>query len=148
MPALQFRNILSQTNESEVLQALRELPFGLIQNLDLAMEHIKLQDSQSPTRANRAMRTLMWLSHSRRPLTIYELQHALATKTGNAQFYPGNLVNTVLLAESCLGLVTVDEETSTVRLVHSSVNDYLQEHSEELFSCGHGRLAIDCLNYL
>jgi hypothetical protein len=112
------------------------------------MERIKQQDPQSQTRASRAMQTLMWLSHSKRALTIDELRHALATKTENAQFDPGNLINTMLLVESCLGLVTVDKEASTIRLVHLSVNDYLQERHEELFSGGHGRLAVDCLNYL
>jgi hypothetical protein len=54
----------------------------------------------------------------------------------------------MFLVESCLGLVTADKEASTIRLVHLSVNDYLQERHEELFSVGHGMLAIDCLNYL
>jgi hypothetical protein len=69
-------------------------------------------------------------------------------KTGEARFDPGNLINTIFLIESCLGLVTVDKETSTSRRVQLSVNDYLQEHREELFTRGHGKLAINCLNCL
>lgn len=112
------------------------------------MERIKQQDPQSQTRASRAMQTLMWLSHSKRALTTDELRHALAMKTGEARFDPGNLINTMFLIESCLDLVTVDKETSTIRLVYLSVNDYLQERREELFTRGHGKLAINCLNYL
>ena len=93
LPALQIGNILSQTNENEVRQALRELPSGLVRNLDLAIERIKNQDSQSQTRASLAIRTLTWLSHAQRTLTVSELQHALATKSGMDRFDPKNLLN-------------------------------------------------------
>ncbi|KAI9771567.1 MAG: hypothetical protein M1839_002760 [Geoglossum umbratile] len=148
LPALQVGNILSQTNENEVRRALRGLPSGLVQNLDLAIERIKNQDSQSQTRASLAMQTLTWLSHVQRTLTISELQHALATMPGVDRFDPKNLTDSTFLVESCLGLVTVDQKTSVVRLVHLTINEYLQERRDELLPQGHKNLAINCLNYL
>ena len=44
-------------------------------------------------------------------------------------------------------LVTIDSATSTIRLVHLSVNEYLQDHAKILFPSAHGELAITCLTY-
>jgi ankyrin repeat protein len=141
-------NLLSQTNESEVRRALRELPTGLMQNLDLTIDRIKQQSTQSHTRANRAMQTLVWLSTAKRSMTIDELRHALAIDAEASTLDHRNLTDAVFLIESCQGLVTVDKETSIIRLVHLSINEYLQKRRDELFPDGHEKLAIACLNYL
>jgi ankyrin repeat protein len=148
LPALQISNILGQTNEWEVREALLKLPTGLFENLDLAMERIRRQDPHSQARSKLAMNTLMWLSHVRRPLTVDELKHAIGTKPLMTRLDPSNLTNAATFVECCLGLVTIDEETSIVRLVHMSVNEYLQKRRESFFPCAHGTLAVQCLAYL
>jgi len=110
------------------------------------MERIKSQDSQGQPRTDLAMEILMWLSHVKRPLTIDELQHAIATIPGVTQLV--ELTHESFFTECCLGLVTIDSATSTIRLVHLSVNEYLQDHAKILFPSAHGELAITCLTYL
>jgi len=143
LPALQIDNILGQTNSGQVREALRTLPDALVDNLNLTMERIK---SQGQPKANLAMKVLRWLSHVKRPLTVNELQHATATIPGMAQLV--ELTDPSFFTECCFGLVTIDSATSIVRLVHFSINEYLQDHAKILFPSAHGELAITCITYL
>jgi hypothetical protein len=49
-----------------------------------------------------------------------------------------------------LGLVILNEETSTVRLVHKSLQDYLQRQYQDgkIFQNGHSEIAYTCLKYM
>ncbi|KAI5782826.1 ankyrin repeat-containing domain protein [Pyronema domesticum] len=54
------------------------------------------------------------------------------------------------LIDWCLGLVIIDEETHTVRLVHKSLHDYLTllHENGEIFLNGHSEIAYTCLQYM
>jgi hypothetical protein len=54
------------------------------------------------------------------------------------------------LLGSCLGLVIIHEGTSTLRLVHKALQDYLQAQFEDgsLFGMGHSDIAKTCLTYM
>jgi ankyrin repeat protein len=95
------------------------------------------------------MRILLWLSHSKRPLKSSELKHAIAIDPKVQRFNTASVTDAALLVESCLGLVTVDRDTSVIRLVHLSVNEYLIDRRGTLFqSPPHSSIAVDCLTYL
>jgi chemotaxis receptor (MCP) glutamine deamidase CheD len=70
------------------------------------------------------MDLLRWIFLAKEPLTIEELCHALAVEPGDADLDWDNFVDAQFLLECCLGLVIVDESTSTVRLAHKSLQDY------------------------
>ncbi|CZR53536.1 uncharacterized protein PAC_03415 [Phialocephala subalpina] len=146
LPALQIENILSQTNKTEVCDALETLPTTLADSLDLTLERIKLQSKHSKTRAKLALSVLMWLSTVRRALTVQELQHAIATKPG--LYHLDDLTDPRFFVDCCFGLVVVDQETSIVRLVHFSINEHLQSRKSELFPEADAALAATCLKYL
>lgn len=110
------------------------------------MERIKSQDAEGRPKAELALKTLMWLSTVKRPLTILELQHAIATTPNGIHL--DELADTSFFTETCLGLATFDNETSIIRLVHLSVNEYLQERREAIFPRADGKLAVLCLSYL
>jgi hypothetical protein len=61
-----------------------------------------------------------------------------------------NFPSETSLIDWCLGLVIIDEETSTVRLVHKSLHDYLTLLHEKgkIFSDGHSDIAYTCLQYM
>ncbi|KAI5808431.1 hypothetical protein BZA77DRAFT_236736, partial [Pyronema omphalodes] len=61
-----------------------------------------------------------------------------------------NLVELQFILDSCLGLVIVDESSSTIRLVHKSLQDYFQEQYDEglLFKKGHSEISSICMKYL
>jgi len=75
-----------------------------------------------------AMATLMWICHSERPLQVDELCHALAVEIGSTHFNNDNVPAVETLLACCQGLVAVDKEASTFRLVHHTLREYLTTH--------------------
>ena len=95
------------------------------------------------------MAALMWISHSERPLKVVELCHALAVEIGSPNLHTDDVPSIGTLLSCCQGLVAVDKEASTVRLVHFTLQEYLRDHPE-LFctSTIHSTMAETCLSYL
>ena len=56
------------------------------------------------------------------------------------------LVETIL--HYCNGLVVIDNETSGVRLVHYSLEEFFKLHGSDYFPDGHREIARTCLTYL
>jgi ankyrin repeat protein len=146
LAALQIDYVLGQTSKSEVEQALRTLPSGLEQNLALTIHRIKSQDSQGNSRADLALRVLAWLSNSARPMGIEELNTAVAASLDDIE--EGENVDSLVLVECCLGLVAVENITRNVRLIHMSINEYLQSHLSTLMPRANAIMAERCMNYL
>ena len=61
-----------------------------------------------------------------------ELCHALAVEIGSADFDPDNVPLIATLMGCCQGLITVDKEALTVRLIHHTLQEYLSA-STDLF---------------
>ena len=117
---------------------------GLGDAYGATLERIKAQDEE---KAKLAMATLTWVCHSERPLRVDELCHALAVDIGATDFDPENIPSIGTLLHCCQGLITVDKEASTVRLIHYTVQEYLCNRPD-LFSEPHAILAETCLTYL
>ena len=90
---------------------------------------------------------LMWISNSGRPLKVDELCHALAVEIGSADLHDDNVPSLSTLLAYCKGLVAVDKEASTVRLIHFTLQEYLQAHAEH-FDRPQAAMAETCLSYL
>jgi len=108
------------------------------------IERIKAQGGDKP---RLGMEALMWISHAERPLSADELCHALAIELGSTKFNGDNVPSMSTLVGCCQGLVTVDEEASTVRLIHFTLQEYLST-SADIFSTPHSTMAEMCLTYL
>ena len=89
----------------------------------------------------------MWVSYSKRPLSPDELQQALGVKPGRKSL-DGNLRRPhKTLVDVCAGLVIVEEESNTVRLIHYTLQEFLQSHLGRL-SNPNIHIAQACCNYL
>jgi len=108
------------------------------------IERIKAQDGDKP---RLGMAALMWISHAERPLRADELCHALAVELGSTDFDFGNVPSMSTLVNCCQGLITVDKEGSTVRLIHFTLQEYLSAHPV-IFTKPHSAMADICLTYL
>jgi len=93
------------------------------------------------------MGVLMWVSCSERPLKVDELRHALGVGVGATDPDSENVPATQTLMSCTLGLVTIDEPASTVRLVHFTLQEHLAAHPD-LFTTPHSMMAKICLTYL
>ena len=103
--------------------------------------------SQGGEKAKLGLAVLMWISHSRRPLQVDEICHAIAIRIGSNNLDSNNIPAISTLLACCQGLVTVEEGTSTVRLMHFTLQEYLCTHPD-LFDGAHSTMAETCLTYL
>ena len=93
------------------------------------------------------LKVLMWVLNSEQPLGAEELCHALGVEIGSADLDPENVFPLRALLTSCLGLVTVEASSSTLRLVHSTLREHLSSNPT-LFDSPHSTIAEVCLTYL
>ena len=70
-----------------------------------------------------AKQVLSWITCAERPLTILELQHALAVEVGESELDEDNLPELEDMVSVCAGLVTIDEESNVIRLVHYTTQE-------------------------
>lgn len=97
------------------------------------------------------MEVLKWTYLAERQMTIAELRHALAAfNSASDTFNPDDLPFEKSLVDYCYGLVITDKETSSMRLVHKSLQDFLdrQYTANELFEDGHDSISLTCLKYM
>ncbi|KAH7109236.1 hypothetical protein B0J13DRAFT_463009 [Dactylonectria estremocensis] len=110
-----------------------------------AMERI---NGQMPGMKTLAMKVLSWITCAKRQLTTSELQHALATKTGKSELDDGDLPHIGDMVSVCAGLVTVDEESGIIRLVHYTTQKYLKRTQKRWFRDPESVITTTCVTYL
>jgi len=108
------------------------------------IERIKAQGGD---KCRLGMGALIWVSHAERPLRADELCHAMAVELGSTDFDVKNVPSTSTLVSCCQGLITVDKEKSTVRLIHFTLKEYLSARPD-IFIRPHSEMAEICLTYL
>ena len=138
--------VLGMTTNSERREALEELPTDLHNSFRDIITRIR--GSLSASQAKLGLQVLMWLHFAHRPLKLVELQHALSVRKTHTELDAENIPAPKLLLSCCLGLVIVDEETSTVRFVHYTLEEYFRKHALEEFPDGCSSIAETCLTYL
>src|ERR1700761_7540161 len=108
------------------------------------LERIRAQGDQ---RCKLGVMALMWICHSERPLRAEELCQALAIKIGATDCNAGNVFSIWTVLSCCQGLVVVDKQGSTVRLIHYTLQEYLT-NDRNIFQSPHSTIAETCLTYL
>ncbi len=142
---LQMDSLVNQTSARHVFEALQSLPEKLNETFSDAIDRIK---SQSQEYWQLARQVISWIFYAKRPLKVSELRAILAVGPEDTKFDPSGLHERDLILEVCCGLVFIDEQDETIRLVHYSLQEYLT-------TCWHGHwpkaeetVAATCLAYL
>ncbi|KAF3187227.1 hypothetical protein TWF225_004381 [Orbilia oligospora] len=148
---LHFKLVENKTTPKKLKTALERLSTGedgeIAYNVAYT-EAIERIDSQNPDFKNLARRVLIWVVRAERPPNQLELQHALAIEPeaslGTIDDDDLTDINDTISVGA--SLVTVDEDTRIVRLIHYTAHEYLdrQEWTRE----GHTGLAEICISYL
>jgi len=141
-----IETVLQETTRSRRRQRLKEMQDGLGLGGAYGTMVGKIE-AQGGERARLGMAVLMWVSHSRRPLKVDELCHAMAIQIGSDHLDNDEILPISTWLSYCKGLVTVDKGASTVRLIHFSLQEYLGKHPE-VFEKAHSTMAETCLTYL
>jgi ankyrin repeat protein len=77
-----------------------------------------------------------------------ELQHALAVEVGDRELDEENIPQIEDMVNVCAGLVTVDEESNVIRLVHYTTQEYFERTQEKWFPNADVSVAKTCITYL
>lgn len=148
LPTLQIRTILRATTIRDREEALKTLP----SNIDEAFHGTIIRvTEQSPELFKRAAKIMAWIHLAERPLTVSELLCSLAIKDGDTSLNPRGIPIRETLLNCCHGLAVVDQETSAVRLVHYSLQEYLSRQDRILGFTKvewHMKMAHTCLTFL
>src|SRR5271154_2700548 len=123
---LHVDSLLDKDTKKKIRSALDKFSKGseaLDQAYGEAIERIK---GQLPGNRERAKSVLSWIIYALRPLTTGELCHALAVEPGDEELDEDNIPDIEDVVSVCAGLVTVDEESNIVRLVHYTTQEYFE----------------------
>jgi hypothetical protein len=86
-----------------------------------AMERINGQATQEL-----AKQVLSWITCAKRQLTTTELRHALGVEVGKSELDEENFPEIEDIVSSYAGLITIDEESGIIRLVHYIIQEYFE----------------------
>jgi len=144
--SLSIESILAETTIHRRKERLKQMSKGqdVGDVYSATFERIK---GQEKARSRLGMEAIMWIAHSERPLRPDELCQALGVGVGSGDLSKDNTPNIRTIIRCGLGLVTVDSSSSTVRLVHFT----LQEHilaNPIIFQSPHSVIVEACLTYL
>lgn len=103
---------------------------------------------QNVRRVELAQNVLSLISFAKARLTVIEIQHAVAVKHGDTDFNAKGISDAGLIVSVCCGLVTVEEESNVMRLVHYTTDEYFKSNEARLFPAVHGYLTRQCILYL
>ncbi|PNP57730.1 hypothetical protein FNYG_15198 [Fusarium nygamai] len=148
---LHTETLLTQPTKGHLKQALQALGKGmegLGTTYDQAMERV---EGQEPNSRDLAKRILAWIVHSKRSLSTLELQHALAVQPDTTALNTDFVPKIERLRSLCAGLVTIDEESSVIRLVHYTTQEYFerkQKQQKSWFPEAEFDITTACITYL
>lgn len=145
LPALQIQSIVNEPTTGEMEDAIEAMPHDLHQAFYQTLARIQRQPDG---RKRLGMNVLLWTSHAQGSLTVAELSEALAVKPGNTSLNPRRRPSQNMMIECCMGLVTVDRESSSIHLVHYALQEFFRDQREEIFPSGEDQIADICIGYL
>lgn len=87
------------------------------------------------------------MTYAFRPLSLKELQHALAIERGD-EFEEDDVIEAQFIIDICAGLLTIDPNTRMVNLVHFTTKKYFDQHRQKYFPDYHEIITMECAVYL
>lgn len=105
-------------------------------------------ESQDHQKVERARQVFSWMSFAERPLTIREMQYALAVEPDDTDLDEEALPNENALLSVCCGLVVVEQESNIVRFVHFTSETYIEHIRQTQYPSAQRMLSEACLTYL
>lgn len=145
---LHFESLIGKMTGKAIRRALESLPTGSSAYDSAYEEAMNRIEDQNRDKRDMAKKTLLWITCAKERLTKSELQEALAVEIGEPKLDQDNLPNMDDVASVCAGLVTIDEESDVVRLVHYTTQDFFERTRDKWFEGAESHIAEVCLTYL
>ncbi|KAH8694900.1 hypothetical protein BGW36DRAFT_452665, partial [Talaromyces proteolyticus] len=145
---LNLGSLEDKLNYTQMENALQMLPKGLGAYNEAYKEAMERIQSQKKGFKDLAIQALSWITCAKRPLTTLELQHALAVIENTAALNERNITEVGLIASVCAGLVTINEESNIIRLVHYTTQEYFERTWKDWFPDAETYITKVCISYL
>jgi hypothetical protein len=144
---LHLESLSKKINRKAVRAALKTLPTTLDATYSDAVQRIY---NQGPDLVAVAESVLFWVVCAKRPLSVFELRHVYATLElpEGTPLEDDDLPDGEILTSTCGGLILVDAESQTVRLVHYTAQEYLERAHTQALVAARLSLANISLTYL
>ncbi|KAK6984966.1 hypothetical protein R3P38DRAFT_3450977, partial [Favolaschia claudopus] len=121
-------------NIDALQHALKTLPTDLHPTYENILSRIKcLCDTQKEI----ARSALVWVAYAKKPLTAMELCEAIAIEPATTILNKDKITRIQNIIHLCTGLIILDEQSSLVRLVHFTAQDYLDKVQQQEFPFAH-----------
>ncbi|KAM0463933.1 hypothetical protein ACHAO4_000658 [Trichoderma viride] len=146
MARLYLDTLVKKTTRRKIKTALETLPEGLDSIYEELMNRVKLQNPHD--HAELAMRVIGWIFYTSRPLTVTEMQNALAVEPGDTCLDDDGIPNRDLLVSVCAGIVMINDNSDTISFVHYTAQEYFQRSGQRLLDHANRDIAATCLTYL
>ncbi|KAH6892819.1 ankyrin repeat-containing domain protein [Coprinopsis sp. MPI-PUGE-AT-0042] len=134
-----LRNCVSALDVEETLQGF---PNDIEAIYAKTWERILAQGSKQ---SSLAKLVLLWITHADGEMTIDTLRRAVATCPETYAFEARRMVPEALLLTVCCGLVSIDEKTRLVRLIHYTTRDAILPRLLDLYPVPHALLGHVCI---
>jgi hypothetical protein len=128
--------------------ALKKLPAGSEAYDYVYKDAMERIGGQVAEQEELAKQVLSWITCATRQLTMPELQHALAVEISESKLDKENLPQVGDMVSVCARLVTVDEESDIIRLVHYTTQEYLEQTQKQWFPNAETNITTICVTYL
>jgi hypothetical protein len=100
-------SLAKKHNKRDIRSALNVLPEQLDNTYEEALKRIYSQENGD---VDLAVQVLSWICFALRPLSVLEIQHALAVETGDTELCEDAIIDEEILVSVCEGLVTIDRK--------------------------------------
>ncbi|KAF7334412.1 ANK-REP-REGION domain-containing protein [Mycena venus] len=142
---LHIDSLTTKHTVKAVRETLKNMPIDLEHTYDGVMEHI---NRQSEDDRKLALHTLLWITNAKRPLRVPELREALSIEPGATDFDSDNLLDPDIILASCAGLVVITAEDDTIRIIHYTMQTYLEQIQARVFPNSQSVITTTCITYL
>ena len=137
--------LLNEDNLRGIRKVLLALPEELHETYEQILDRIRSQDLSKAKRANQI---LSWVAYSVRPLSMREIQCALAIEPEDSFLDEEAIPEEEVVLSICCGLVSLDSNTQELHLVHYSAQNYFDRVQKKHFSDAQANFASTCLTFL
>ncbi|KAF7885212.1 hypothetical protein EAF00_011030 [Botryotinia globosa] len=129
-------------------KALNSLPTGFDAYRDAYKDAMERIEGQLDDESDLAKQVLSWITFAKRPLTTAEVQEAIAVEIDETELDQENFTEISTMISVCAGLVTVDEESKIIRLVHYTTQEYFERTRDNWFPNAETFITTICVTYL
>ncbi|KAK3369943.1 hypothetical protein B0H63DRAFT_527707 [Podospora didyma] len=138
--------VCMQTNVAALRNCLSTLPTTYEKAYQITFDRIL---KQPDTMVDLAKRVLDWVLHAKRPLTMPELQYAIAiSPDGCNRIDTKSPESPNLIISSCLGIISFSKVDGRVSILHSTARQFLESNEQQLSERPLYDIARRCLTYL